>query len=377
MNDQVTESRWMRSLRVIGPELAARAAAHDETDRFVAEGYARLKEHRFFSAGIPAVLGGGGASHQELCRMVRELAHSCGSTALAFGMHTHPVAVNVFKYRRGQPAEAMLRKVAEQELIICGTGGQDWMESSGTMEKVDRGYRVTATKHFVSGAPAADLLVTSARFEDPQEGAQVLHFAVAMGAKGMSRNNVWTVHGMRGTGSEDVILDGVFVPDEAIVAKRPAGSWHPMWNVILPIALPIFMAAYVGLAEAAADEGRKSALKRSDRADVQAMTGEMQNELLIAQMALDSMIEDVDDYAFEPTLGLTSRTLGKKTMVSQAVKRSVELAANLVGGPSYFRTHRVERISRDIRAAHFHPLPEPTQHLFSGRVALERDPIHG
>jgi len=56
----------------------------------VAEHDAALRAAGAFSAGVPSELGGGGASHADLCAMVRELAHHCSSTALAFSMHTHP-----------------------------------------------------------------------------------------------------------------------------------------------------------------------------------------------------------------------------------------------------------------------------------------------
>src|SRR2546421_597022 len=72
---------WVALAGEVGPDFAARAADHDETDAFVAENYAELKACRFFSAGVPAELGGGGASHRELCAMLRELGHHCGSTA--------------------------------------------------------------------------------------------------------------------------------------------------------------------------------------------------------------------------------------------------------------------------------------------------------
>ena len=82
---------WVAVARQLGPTFAARAAAHDANDAFVADNYAELKQHKIFSAGVPAELGGG-ASHAALCAMLRELAHACGSTALALSMHTHLLA---------------------------------------------------------------------------------------------------------------------------------------------------------------------------------------------------------------------------------------------------------------------------------------------
>src|SRR5204862_4471715 len=102
--------------------------AHDEDDSVVAEKYAALKEAGAFAAAVPAELGGGGASHAELCAMVRELAHHCSSTALAFSMHTHLVAALAYAWRAGNPApETMLRRVAAEKLVLISTGGSDWL----------------------------------------------------------------------------------------------------------------------------------------------------------------------------------------------------------------------------------------------------------
>src|SRR5882762_6126176 len=60
--------------RELGPTLAQRAAAHDEDDSFVADSYADFKARKLFSAGVPAPLGGGGATHPELARCCRSSA---------------------------------------------------------------------------------------------------------------------------------------------------------------------------------------------------------------------------------------------------------------------------------------------------------------
>src|SRR5262249_62048849 len=83
---------WIAVAPTLGERFAARAAKHDADDSFVTENYADLKVHRMFSAGVPADLGGGDASHAELCEMLRTLGRSCSSTALALSMHTHLVA---------------------------------------------------------------------------------------------------------------------------------------------------------------------------------------------------------------------------------------------------------------------------------------------
>src|SRR3546814_6395472 len=86
-------------------------------------------------------------------------------------------------------SDLLLEKVAADEAILVSTGANDWLESNGRMERVEGGFKVTATKPFASGAPGGDLLVTSAAYDDPREGAQVLHFPVPLKDRKSTRLN--------------------------------------------------------------------------------------------------------------------------------------------------------------------------------------------
>ncbi len=203
-----------------------------------------------------------------------------------------------------------------------------------------------------------------------------MHFAIPFSSEGVSIINTWHTLGMRGTGSNDVSLEAALVPDEAIVARRPAGVWHPMWDMILPIAMPLISSCYVGLAEAAAAKaGDAARAQKKSKSQLASSVGEMLNELTCAQIALNDMIRINDDYRFTPGIEITDSILIRKTMVARAAKATVEKAAEIVGGAGFFRGHDIERILRDIRAMHFHPLPEKRQQVFSGRIALGLDPV--
>lgn len=368
-NDQ---QDWIAVARQLAKEFGERASAYDEEGSFVQENYADIRDYRLFSVGIPKELGGGGASHGEICQIIRELGRRCGSTGLSYAMHSHPVAVNVLKYLKGDDkAKAALEKIAASELIIAGTGANDWLASNGEAVQTEGGYLINAHKRFVSGGPGADLFVTSAPFDGP-DGPEVLHFAIPFETDGISIQSNWNTHGMRGTGSNDVIMKDVFVPAAAIVARRPVGVWHPMWDMIVPIALPMIVSCYVGIAESAVELAVVSA---KSKAHLATAVGEMKNELAIAQMAADDMVRITDNYKFAPGVETSDAILIRKSVAARAVKGSVEMAMGIAGGPAFFRSHPIERMTRDIRAIHFHPLPEKHQQLFSGRIALGLDPI--
>jgi acyl-CoA dehydrogenase len=366
---------WLAVARELGPAFAARAAAHDADDSFVAENYRDLAARRVFSAGVPIELGGGGASHAELCDMIRELGRGCGSTALALSMHTHVVAAMVWNYRRGQPVEGVLRRIAAEQLVLVSTGASDWLMSSGTAERVEGGYRVSGRKIFGSGSPAGNLLITTAPVDDPVDGPMVLHFPVWMNDPGVTVLDNWRALGMRGSGSNDVLLEGVFVPESAVSLRRARGKWHPLYSAVLTIAAPIYLSAYVGVAEAARDLALQQLQRKRADADVWYPVGELENALTTGQMAVRELIELCANYAFTPDIPTANAAVIRKTIAAQALLAAVEKALEVVGGGGLFRTMGLERLLREIHGVQFHPLQAKRQHRFSGRVALGLDPV--
>jgi alkylation response protein AidB-like acyl-CoA dehydrogenase len=366
---------WRTVVRELGPGFAARAAAADASDAFVADNYVDMKTHRVFSAAIPLELGGGGATHPELCELLRGLGRSCGSTALALSMHTHLVATLVWRRVQGQPVDPFLRRVAAEQLVLVSSGASDWLKSSGRAERVDGGYRVSGRKIFGSGSPAGDLLITSAPYDDPVEGPVVLHFPVPMHGEGVTVVETWRAMGMRGSGSNDVVFEGVFVPDSAVSLRRPLGEWHSFFNVVMAVALPLVMSAYLGVAEAARDLALQQLQKRREDPDVWYLIGELDNALTTSQMAIKEMIDLCGNYTFAPDVPTANAVLIRKTIAAQALIAAVEKAVEAVGGSAFMRTSALERLLRDIHGAQFHPMQAKRQHQFSGRVAFGLDPI--
>lgn len=367
INVKAEAMNWSARAQELGPQLAAGAEAADEAGAFVAENMKLLKAEGFHTAGVPAELGGGGASHAELADMVRTLAHHCGSTALAFAMHTHAVALPAWRWRRTPEAvEGLLKRVVAEKLTLVSSGGSDWLDGSCQAVPVEGGFRVSGRKIFASGCELGDLLVTMAVQTTP-EGPTVLHMAIPLKAEGVRILDTWNTMGMRATGSQDVELTDVFVPDAAVTVRRPSGKWHPLMHMVSMIAFPIIYAAYVGLAEAARDKAvALAARKTSD--DLVQIVGEMDTELAAARMALNDMV--VCAAVGEPGPEVTNRIFVGRTLVARAAIRTVEKAMEAAGGAGFYRKTGLERIWRDVQAARYHPLQEKAQARLAGRVAL-------
>lgn len=363
---------WTALMHELGPRFAELAAGYDAQDRFVAENMAVLKAHRVLSAGIPVEFGGGGASYREMGEMLRVLARYCGSTALVLSMHTHLVMTNVWRWRHDKaPLEALLRRVAAEDLLLVSTGGGDWLPSSGTAERVEGGWRIRARKPFASGAPVGDILMTSAVSDDPVQGEVVLHFGVPLRGENVRLDPVWHTLGMRGTGSEDVLLEGVFVPDAAIGVRRPRGKWHRLYHIVSMVALPLIYMVYIGLAEAARDQALTLAARRREDPHLPYLVGEMENALYRARLVAADMMLTGD--SAEPGQETTSRILIGRQEVARAVLETIGKAMEVTGGPAFYRRSSLERIFRDAQAARFHPVQDKPQLWLTGRLALGLD----
>jgi alkylation response protein AidB-like acyl-CoA dehydrogenase len=367
---------WVAVAQGLATDFGTRAAEHDANDTFVSENYQALRDAKLFSAPVPAELGGGGATFAAHCEIIRAIARGCGSTALSYSMHSHLLQALVWRWRHNAtpPSEPLLRRIAAEELILVSSGGSDWLEGSGTLTKKNGSYVFNARKIFGSGSPSGDLLLTTGIYDDPEKGPTVLHFGVNMRGAGVKVLDNWRTMGMRGTGSNDIVIENVDVADASVSVRRPKGKWHRFFDVISPIIWPLVSAAYLGVAESARDIAIAQVQKRRDDPIVQQLVGEMDTELANARMAWEQLVAG-GAADREPSLANSDEIYKRRTILGRAVVRSVYLAMEVTGGGSFFRSVGLERAFRDIQGIRFHPMLERRQYLFSGRVALGLEPV--
>ena len=358
----------------LGAAIAEHSAGHDREGTFVAEAYDLMRSSGYLALAVPEELGGRGATISEVAMAQRELARHCSSTALASVMHHHVVLFTAWRYRRGLPgAEATLRRVANEGIVLVSTGGADLTRPRGLAVKVDGGYLVSGRKIFASQAPVGTVLSTMFPFDDPDEGRIVLNMAVPLGSDGVTVLDTWDAMGMRGTGSHDVELRDVFVPDERVLARRPLGKVDGPLQVILSIAIPVISAVYLGVAEAARDHAVEAVTgtPRGDDPGVQRQVGLMDTRLRVAGWALAGALDIVGDDP-PPSMDTVVAVMAAKREVALAGIEVCDLAMDVAGGSSYYRTSPIEQCYRDVRGAKFHPFTPDETLVHAGQVALGR-----
>jgi alkylation response protein AidB-like acyl-CoA dehydrogenase len=355
--------------RTVGPDLALAAEAHDRDGSWVADSFERLRSAGYLTAAVPVELGGLGATIGDLARAQRELARHCASTALASSMHQHVTAFTAWRFRRDMPgAEATLRRVVDDGIVLVSSGGGDFTHPRGEAVRVDGGFRVSGRKPFASQAPVGSVVSTMFAYDDPEQGMRVINTAVPLSDPGVTVDETWDALGMRGTGSHDLVIDDVFIPDEKVMANRPHGVLDPPLQVILSIAMPIISGVYLGVAESARDHAVAIAGHRDDPS-IQRRVGLMDTRLRVAGWALDGALDVVgDDPA--PSMETVAAVLAAKREVALAGQEVCDLAMSVAGGRAFAKGSPIERAYRDVRGAAFHPLDPEQSLLHAGRLAL-------
>lgn len=363
---------WVGAATAVGTALHDGVAERDRSGEISTAAFDLLRSSGLSRALVPTEFGGGGATHREMGGILRELGSYDPSTAVAFAMHSHLVAAQVWRHKHGMDATAVFEKVAAGAILVS-TGASDWVDSNGEAVQVEGGYRVSARKAPASGCEVGTVAVTSVRWDAP-DGTQVLHCAIPLTAPGVRIEKTWDTLGLRASGSHTIVFEDVFVPDAAVAMIRPVAVWPPILNVVIGAALPLVMAAYLGIADSAVEFVSELVAGREDPHTVTS-AGEMMNAHTTAADLIAAMFNDSDDLGFANTDAYAARTLSRKTVAADALVSTVRLAIETVGGVGYSRTAPLEMWYRDIHGCLFHPLPRAKQLRFTGHVLLGRGPL--
>ncbi|MCV2490762.1 acyl-CoA/acyl-ACP dehydrogenase [Geodermatophilus sp. YIM 151500] len=366
-----TDEQFVALAADIGRRAAEHEPEHDRDATFVAEAYDAMRETGYLGLAVPADLGGLGASWRQVVLAQHELARWSGSASLASAMHHYLTLVHRYRHHRGAPdAGATLRRIAGEGIVLATSGGSDWVSPTTTAVEVDGGYLFTGRKSFCSQAPGATVLATSAVLGEPGPGAEVLHAGVPFSSPGVSLVDTWDTLGMRGTASQDVVLDDVFVPAERVVGRRPYGELTgPLLVAVLHFA-PVIAGVYLGVAQGAYDEAlRLTASKTAPAAGAARQLGEMQSRLRVARWGVLGALEEVGEYPEAGPVALRTVLVAKRHAVLEAVAVT-DLALQVAGGAAFYRRSPLERAYRDVRGGPFHPTPPEATLVEVGEAAL-------
>jgi len=392
------ERRTAGLASALAEELAPSAAEHDRRGRFPIEHYQRLHEAGYLRLALPRDYGGDGAGLFEMVLAQERLAQGDTATAVAVGMLLNVIGRLAEQHpdERGWPEHVFAKVcttiareggllnsvVTEPALGSVSRGGVP----AARAEPADGGWRISGRKIFATGAPALRFLLTAVQLPPSAAAPQgeVARAIVEAPAEGLRIEPTWHDNlSQRSGGSDDVVYDRVFVPDDHLVERSVIGAAtatppaaNGWWLTVT--------AAYLGAGQAAlaaaaqyANERTPSALGRpiAEQPHIQQWIGQMHAQLIGARAVLH---ETARHWAARPAdrPQLVARIAAAKYLVTNTVCAVTELGLRVAGGFGLTRQTTLERHFRDARGGLFMPPQDDLALGLLGRSALAAQRDH-
>ncbi len=360
-----------------------RAAAYDRENRFAREDFDELVAAGFLKLPIPRELGGLGLTLSQVCLELRRLAQRAPATAVAVNMHLYWMGVATDLWNAGDKSlEWMLREAAAGEVFAAGhaESGNDLplLLSTAKAEKVDGGYKITGRKMFGSLSPVWTRFGFHAMDASDPQAPVIIHGFLPRETPGYRIEPTWDALGMRGSGSDDTLLDGAICPDRYIARKLPAGALDAYVGSVFAWALLGLANVYFGCALRAFDLVTAGIKNKTSLAVTRSMAYHPEIQHTAAQMAMEieataALIERVaDDWTNGVNHGALwpAKIVGAKHHAAESARRIVDLAMDMSGGSGFFKKSELERLYRDVRGGSFHPANSALTHEIVGKTAL-------
>ena len=162
-------------------------------------------------------------------REQRRLGYHAPATALGINMHLLWVGVAADLWHRGDTSlEWILREAMAGEVFAAGHAerGNDLpgLLSTSRAERVAGGFRISGHKMFGTLAPVWTRYGLHAMWADAEGGPKIVHAFLPRDTPGYRIAETWDTLGMRATRSDDVLLEGAFIPDKYVARIVPAGE---------------------------------------------------------------------------------------------------------------------------------------------------------
>lgn len=289
--------------------------------------------------------------------MVRRMAHGCASSAWTLGFYTlHNWMLALFG---GQAQD----EVFAEGPVLCPAP----LAPTGRGMPVDEGLRLTGRWSWATGVMDADWILVGAICGSDEAPYPAL---VLLPAADIRVEDVWYTAGMCATGSNDVVVDDVWVPGHRLVAvadiysgSTPGAALHHAavyrWPMVPALALTAAMPA-LGSAELVADLFAQrlservlaySGVAQKDQPAAQVRLGGARVRLRALRELVDGAAEDVQTRVSSGQhVGRTVRA-GVRAAAAHVVHESRAIVADLLeasGASAQFLGNPLPRAKRDV-----------------------------
>ncbi|MGH3349782.1 MAG: 3-hydroxy-9,10-secoandrosta-1,3,5(10)-triene-9,17-dione monooxygenase oxygenase subunit [Nocardioides sp.] len=347
--------------------IAKRARTTDDDRRVPAETIKELTAAGVFRMLQPTRYGGLEADPVDFFEVIRAISGACASTGWVTSViGVHPWQLGLF------PDEAQ-RDVWGQnhDTLVCSS-----YAPVGRLIEVDGGFELTGRWSFSSGCDHAEWALLGALVMG-EKGKAVDFLTVLVPRADYEIDDVWDVIGLRGTGSNDLVVEKAFVPAHRILRnyehsqlRGPGQKVNPGPLYKLPfgaIFTTAITAPIVGVVDGCltayvATMGDRLRLslgggRFAEDPFAQVAVARAASETDAAILQLDRNIRALLDCAVageEIPMELRLRTRRDQVRATERALQAVDILFKTAGGNSLKRGNPIERAWRDAHAGSVH-----------------------
>ena len=368
---ETTPDELVARAAALKPVLRERQRETERNRRVPDETVTDLKAAGLYKVQQPARYGGYQFDVGTFVRCASEIGAGCGSTGWVYSTAAqHQWQIGMYD-------------VAAQD-EVWGDDPYQISASSyspgGTAVEVDGGYRITGKWLYCSGVLNADWMILGARIAKDSNSDPYTQGYILVPKAQYSVEDNWDVMGLIGTGSNDVIIEDLFVPahrmltlEQALSGNPPGAAVndHALWNIPFFAAISLCLCgAAMGMAQGALEtyidqisvrKTRGAALSQpqsmADFPTIQARVAEAAAAIDAAQHLVARDCDDILRVMREGRPLTTEERARNKGDLSFAVKmarRATDLLFESVGGAGLSNDSVTQRFWRDLHSASKH-----------------------
>jgi alkylation response protein AidB-like acyl-CoA dehydrogenase len=339
------------SVEALTPTITARAEEIERARRLPPDLVDELLAAGCFRMLVPRSHGGTQLDLPLQAQVLEELARADASVAwdVAIGSEG-PV---LFRMLPRTSFDALY--AAGPDVIIAGAA-----KPTGTATPVEGGYRVTGRWAFASGCQHAHWFVGHCVVDGRQPPVRMM----VVPPSDFEIEDTWSVSGLCGTGSHDVVVNGAFVPDELsfVLGSDPSVDVPPLRIPELARAGIQIASVTIGVAQGALEEIRALAIDKTPTFAEQPLAstplfqyqfGEAQTQLRAARAAVhaEADLAWAKAEAGSPfTPEDRAHVRGTTTWATRAAAAVVTTAYQAGGSSSIYTSNPLQRRLRDAHA---------------------------
>jgi len=324
-----------------------------------------------FRVMTPRRFGGYEMTIREKLEVSAAVAESCGSTAWVVAL------TNVCNWMAGTLGDQAQQDIwgENPDARVAGV-----LNPSDAVRKVDGGYEISGKWPWASGSLHADWALVG--IVVPDESGQPVDQALAfLPQSDYTIEDTWFVAGMKGTGSNTIVAENVFVPEHRLVSTiRAIDNEYPTEHKdealyrssFIPVLTLILAGAQLGFGRAALKFVKETAPRRGisyTKFERQTDSTAFQLQVAHAAMLIDTAhlhvfraAADIDDAAAHGEKLSYERRARVRYDTAYAVNRireAIDLLLSAHGASSFALISPLQRIWRDSNTAGRHAVIDP------------------